>query len=135
MKKSSCVLSDKMSFEVFAPMWSHVNKNDKEIRKNPKFEILPIFIQLWLRSSLEVCMNFFEWICYVLSEEMFDFFFLWYGPMLTIIKNQKCTILQNRKKWSGNMVKRYLSTKFDINLFDGFWENWFYGWWMPAWRQ
>ncbi len=25
------------------------------------------------------------------------------------------------------MVKRYLSTKFVINLLDGFWENKFYG--------
>ncbi len=25
------------------------------------------------------------------------------------------------------MVKRYLSTKFDINLFDSFWQNGFYG--------
>ena len=24
-----------------------------------------------------------------------------------------------KKKWSGNMVKRYLSTKFGINLLDG----------------
>ena len=25
-----------------------------------------------------------------------------------------------KKKWSGDMVKRYLSTKFGINLLDGF---------------
>ncbi len=34
---------------------------------------------------------------------------------------------EKRKKWSRDMVKRYLSTKFDINMLDGFWENEFYG--------
>ncbi len=41
------------------------------------------------------------------------------------------------------MMKRYLSTKFGINMPDGFWENGFYGRTdgqtdgrrMPAWRQ
>ena len=35
-------------------------------------------------------------------------------------KNQKCKILEKKKKWSGDMVKRYFSTKFGINLPDGF---------------
>ncbi len=56
-----------MSFEVFSPMWSHVNENEKKI-----------------------------------------------------VKNQKCEILKTKKKWSGDMVKTYLSTKFGINLHDGF---------------
>ncbi len=34
---------------------------------------------------------------------------------------------ENQKKWSGDMEKRYLSTKFGINLHDGFGENGFYG--------
>ncbi len=36
-----------------------------------------------------------------------------------IIKNQKCKI-KNKTKMSGDMVKRYLFTKFGINLLDGF---------------
>ncbi len=28
--------------------------------------------------------------------------------------------MSSEKKWSGDMVKRYLSTKFDINLHDEF---------------
>ena len=31
-----CVLSEEMSFEVFSPIWSHVNKNKKKIVKNKK---------------------------------------------------------------------------------------------------
>ncbi len=42
-----CALSDKMSLEVFSPIWSHVNENEKKIGKNPKTEISPIFIRLW----------------------------------------------------------------------------------------
>ncbi len=62
-----CSLSDKMSVEVFSPIWSHVNENEKKKKKN---EILPIFIQHWYGACLEVCMDFWESICYVLSEEM-----------------------------------------------------------------
>ncbi len=39
---------------------------------------------------------------------------------MQILKNKK-------KKWSGDMVKRYLSTKFGTNVLDRFWENGFYG--------
>ncbi len=34
---------------------------------------------------------------------------------------------EKQKNWSGDMVKRYLSTKFGINLLDRFGENGFYG--------
>ncbi len=34
---------------------------------------------------------------------------------------------EEQKKWSGDMVERCLSTKFGINMLDGFWENGFYG--------
>ncbi len=49
-------------------------------------------------------------------------FFLPYGPMLTKTKKKikKCKILKIIKKMSGDMAKRYLSTKFGINLLDGF---------------
>ncbi len=30
-----CVLSEKMSFETFTLIWSHVNENETEIGKNP----------------------------------------------------------------------------------------------------
>ncbi len=33
------------------------------------------------------------------------------------------------KNWSGDMVERYNSTKFGIDLLDGFWENEFYERW------
>ena len=60
-------------------------------------------------------------------------FFLPYGSILTKTKkkNRKKSKTQNfeKKKISLEiiMVKRYISTKFGINLFDGFWENGFYG--------
>ena len=42
-----------------------------------------------------------------------------YGPMLAKTKkDRKCNVLKNKQR-SGDMVKRYLSTKFGINLFDG----------------
>ena len=52
-------------------------------------------------------------------------FFLPYGPMLTKTKkNRKKSKMQNfekqQKKWSGDMLKGYLSTKVGINLLDGF---------------
>ncbi len=28
-----CALSDKMSFEVFSPIWSHVNENENNLAK------------------------------------------------------------------------------------------------------
>ncbi len=34
---------------------------------------------------------------------------------------------KQKKKWSGDLEKRYLSAEFGINLHDGFWENGFYG--------
>ena len=37
-----CVLSDKLSFEVFSPMWSHVNENEKKIISNQKCKVLKI---------------------------------------------------------------------------------------------
>ncbi len=57
-----------MSFEIFTPIWSYVNENEKKIAKNQKFKIL-------------------------------------------------------KKKWSGDMVDRYLSQKFGVNPLDGFREN------------
>ncbi len=126
-----CALSDKMSFDFFCPIWSHVNENETKIRKNPKFEISPIFIQLWYRPFLEVCMIFFQRICYVLSEEMsFEGFFpMWSHVNENEKKNREKSKMQNfeKKKWSGDMVNKYLSTKFGINLLDRFRENGFYG--------
>ena len=37
-----------------------------------------------------------------------------------IVKIKKSKILKNGKKLSGDMVERYLFTKFGVNLFDGF---------------
>ncbi len=63
-------------------------------------------------------------------------FFLPCGPMLTKTKkNHKKSKMQNfekQKKKFGDMEKRYLSTKFGINLHDGFCENGFYGRRTPA---
>ena len=42
-----CVLSEKMSFETFTPIWSHVNKSEKHSEKNPKFEMAQFFEYLW----------------------------------------------------------------------------------------
>ncbi len=51
-------------------------------------------------------------------------FFLPCGPMLTKTKKNrkksKSEILKNKKQLSGDMVKRYVSTKFGINLLDRF---------------
>ncbi len=58
-----------MSFEVFSPIWSHVNEKEKTRKKVKKYKLL----------------------------------------------EKKQT-----KKWSGHMVKRYISTIFSINLLDGF---------------
>ncbi len=45
-----------------------------------------------------------------------------------IVNNQKFKILKNKKKkWSGDMVDRYLSVKFGANPLDGFRENDVYG--------
>ncbi len=44
-----------------------------------------------------------------------------------IIKNQKFKILK-KKKWSGDMVDRYLSVKFGVIPLGGFRENDVYGW-------
>ena len=53
-------------FLLYGPMLTKTKKK----WQSPKFEISPIFVQLWQRPSLEVCMNFWEWISYVISEEM-----------------------------------------------------------------
>ena len=68
-KQICWAVSDKIWFEVFSPIWSHVNENEKKIVKKKK-------------SKLQ---NF-----------------------------------EKEKKWSGDMVKRYFSTKFGINLLDRF---------------
>ena len=44
-------------------------------------------------------------------------------------KKSKMQNFDKQKKWSGDRMKRYLSTKFGINLPDGFGENGFYGRW------
>ena len=51
------------------------------------------------------------------------------GIMLTKTKTnlKNAKKMKNKQKWSGDMVKRYISTKFGINLLDGFWGNGFYG--------
>ncbi len=82
-EQSCCALSDKMSLEVFSPIWSHVNENEKKKSNIAKF---------W----------------------------------------------KTENKWSRDMLKRYISTKFGINLLDRFWENGFYGRrmdrrWTPGW--
>ncbi len=45
-EQMSCVLSDKMSFDFFLLYGPMVTKTEKN-GKNPKFEILQIFIQVW----------------------------------------------------------------------------------------
>ena len=71
-------------------------------------------------------------MCYVISEEMsVEVFSPIWSHVNTKKKNRKNSKMQNfeklKTKWSGDMVKRYLSTKFDINLLDEFWQNGFYG--------
>ena len=87
----------------FSPIWSHVNEKKK---KNPKFEISPILIQVWYRPSLEVCTGFWEWwICYVLSEEMSFEVFLPYGLMLTTTKKKWLNLKTEKQclemRWKG----------------------------------
>ncbi len=108
-----------MSFEVYSPIGPLLTKTKKN-GKNPKFKISPIFIQL-LVETLPRRMHFLKWICYVFFWGRCCLkFFLPCGPMFTKTK----TI---RKQWSGNMVKRYLSTKFHlstkfcVNLLCAFW--------------
>ncbi len=55
-----CVLSYKMSFEVFSPIWSRVKENEKKLAKNPKFEISTIFVQV-LVEALPISMHDFCW--------------------------------------------------------------------------
>ncbi len=43
------------------------------------------------------------------------------------MKNEKFKILKKQKKWSGDMVDRYLSVKFGVNPLHGFRENDVYG--------
>ncbi len=57
-------------------------------------------------------------------------YLLQHGPMLTktknkIVQNQKFLILE--KKWSGDMVDKYMSVTFGVNLLDSFRENDVYG--------
>ncbi len=40
----------------------------------PKIEISQFFIQLWQRPFLGICLNFWEQICRVLSDKMFEVF-------------------------------------------------------------
>ncbi len=59
----SCVLSDKISFEVFSPTWFHVNENEKKKKlakiQNLNFtNIYKILVQTHPRSK--VCMDFLE---------------------------------------------------------------------------
>ena len=87
-----------MSFELFVYHNGPMLTKTKKKKKNAQIQISPIFIQLWYRPFLEVCMSFWEWTCYVLSEKYkstydqnfnlklqttmtFDVF-LPYGPML-----------------------------------------------------
>ncbi len=73
------------------------------------------------------------WICCVLSEDMsFEHFSPIWSPVneneKKILKNNKKIIKKfekQTKKWCGDMVKRYLSTKF--GLLDGYSEDGFYG--------
>ncbi len=122
-----CVLSEEMSFETFTPIWSHVNRNEKKNGKNSKFQISQFFQQLWERPFLGVCMIFWEWIWSVLSEEMSLNLFLPYGHMLTKTKKIRKKFKILKKKWSGDMMDRYLSPKFGVNPLDGFRESDVYG--------
>ncbi len=54
--------------------------------------------------------------------------------MNTIRKKAKMKNFE-KKRWSGDMVKRYHSLQFGIILLDGFWGNRFYGRRTPAWGQ
>ena len=103
-----------MSFEFFSPIWSHVNENEKKkMVKNPKFGILKTLVQTLQRSMRDFLgMNL---LC--TFRDVFEVF----SPITP--HNREKTKMQNNnetKKWSGEMVKRYLSTKFGIHLLDGF---------------
>ncbi len=96
---------------IFSPIWSHINENETKIFKNPKFEISPIVTHLGQRASLEVCMNLWKWICYVLSEEMSFEFFLPYGPMLTKTNNNRKKI-KHAKCWKKIGLEMWRKVRF-----------------------
>ncbi len=63
-------------------------------------------------------MNFWEWLCYVLTEEMSFDIFLPYGPMLTETKkNGKKAKIQNfEKKMSWRYGEKVPFHQFGINM-------------------
>ncbi len=112
-----CALSDKMSFEFFLPYGPMLTETKKKWQKS-KFWNFTIFFKN-LVETLPSSMHKFlgaNLMCTFRGD----------GPMLTKTKKtQKWKIL--KKKISGDMVKRYLFTKFGSNMLHGFWENGFYG--------
>ncbi len=73
-------------------------------------------------------MNVSEQICCALSYKMS---FEGFSPIWSHVNEQKIVKITNakfgKKKWSGDMVDRYLSPKFGINSFSGIRENDVYG--------
>ena len=127
----------------FYPIWSHVHENGTKMTKiqNLKFHNS-------LNSFGRDPPQEYAWFLARESGAYFQRrcclkFLLLYGPMLTKTKKNHKKIKnlkfwKTKKKWSGDMVDRYLSVKFGVNPLDGFRENDVYGRMdgrMPAWRQ